>query len=660
MDRRTFNKLATASAACFWAEATKLHAESEDIRSDPERWSLWRCAPIPFPDSIQPQVPEAIAGSAIEFAGAGTDLTLVLPDSPASNYSGRALQAMVRLIRAKVPRSAVLPAPELLSQHRNGHLLVVGTPETNSFARSLIAQRAPDFMAGIATGGYHLRAINSPFRAGRSIILALGSDPSSAWYPAAILAFAIHPDRKGLTELHPWPVRLPAGSYWSPFEARYSPSKPTLRSQTSAEEATPPRIPFGVRIWGSPMPTLDSFARLIGALKPLGINTIAVQSGGWPDLPNAPELYRAAIDIAWRQGIFTILYAGNDIVSHKPAPLSPNHKAIVLAVKDHPGLLQWHLYNQLSSQLTPEQHRMVDEQIRWLKSVSAKPVGVEVVWGHDRAELPVDKLQLIDEMKASGISVVANDDAPLGGWSKRHDLSIWEPRLLQLRRCGLPMQAVLQAHIPFVDPTLPSRVQVRNQFWWAVAGGAQGFLFEAAYLFTDLSMRGILSWDLRPLPDGRYAEIQRLAGIARQMEAMLSQSEPQPDGAAEQMGLTLDYPDRAAMRLRRGAPGHLYLLLVNKSTEAPVSVKVSLGASGLVAQEMAPAGSSHHPDANAFFVELASGDGACFRLSAPRSSATLPLSTAATPTGTRMMPGEGVPFVAGALTSDHTLTSPRS
>jgi hypothetical protein len=400
------------------------------------------------------------------------------------------------------------------------------------------------------------------------------------------------------------------------------------------------------------MPTLDSFARLMRALKPLGINTIAVQSGGWPDLPNAPELYRAAIDIAWREGIFTILYAGNDIVAHKPAPLTANHKAIVLAVKDHPGLLQWHLYNQLSAALTPEQHRMVDEQIRWLTSVSSKPVGVEVVWGHDRAELPADKLQLIDEMKASGMSVVANDDAPLGGWSKHHDLSIWESRLLQLRRCGLPMQAVLQAHIPFVDPTLPSGVQVRNQFWWAVAGGAQGFLFEAAYLFTDLSMRGILSWDLRPLPDGRYAEIQRLAGIARQMQAMLSESEPQPEGAAEQMGITLDHPDRAAMRLRRGTSGNLFLLLVNKSTEAPATVRASFSASRLVAREMTASGSSRDSDTNGFVVELAPGDGACFRLSAPRSFVALPLSTGKAAASTKTIHREGVPFVEGALALD--------
>src|SRR5262249_32588425 len=153
--------------------------------------------------------------------------------------------------------------------------------------------------------------------------------------------------------------------------------------------------------------------------------------------------------------------------------------------------------------LTPPQRELVREQMQWLSARTARPVANEIVWGHNLVEPPADKVALVDDLKRWGMTALATDYAPVGGWSREPDLGRGGGRLLSARRFGLPLDAVLQAHVPFLDPRLPRDVDLRNQFWWALAGGARAFYIECAYNFTHFSNRGLLTWDLHEQADGR-------------------------------------------------------------------------------------------------------------------------------------------------------------
>ena len=77
-------------------------------RADPDSWSLWRAAPIPFPDSLTPRVPELLQGPPpIDFQKNGSDLTVVLPDGLGDDYDSKALRFAQRFIVDKAPKAAV-------------------------------------------------------------------------------------------------------------------------------------------------------------------------------------------------------------------------------------------------------------------------------------------------------------------------------------------------------------------------------------------------------------------------------------------------------------------------------------------------------------------------------------------------------------------------
>jgi hypothetical protein len=216
------------------------------------------------------------------------------------------------------------------------------------------------------------------------------------------------------------------------------------------------------------------------------------------------------------------------------------------------------------------------------------------------------------------MNVVASDYAPIGGWAKDADLSRWEARLLNLRSFGLPTEAVLQAHVPFLDPCIPTAAEVRNQFWWALAGGARAFYFETACLYTHFSFRGILSWDLQPIPDGRYDEIRALAATAKRLEAVVADSAPMDPGETAALGFVLE-PSGAsvALRLRKADYGRRWLLLINRELDAAVTVTVKLNADAppLTAVGLYPDSSERClSPACSMAVDLPSGGGACFEL----------------------------------------------
>lgn len=540
-------------------------------KADPADWILWRAAPIAFPDSIAPQVPELMQGEPlIDFTLDGSDLTIVIPDGLGDDYDSKALDWARRFIIDKVKNARVTTSSKVSDDDLKHHLLCLGTMQNNAFAAKLAGS---SFLDGITPGGYRIKTTDHPKDKSKRVILALGSDMKGAYSAGAVLCHAIHPNKEGVNDLKNWPVKVPPGCYWIPFEAKTAP--PAKWERTTAPNPPPskPRVPFAVRVWGSPMPDLPSYQRMVRALKPTGMNTIVVQSGGLVDLPDAAERFVSLLDIAWQEGIYTCLYVGNEEEAHKSAPLSANHKAVILATKDHPGLLAFHLYNQLGTKDSPEQYKDLEQQVRWIDSLG-KPTSVEVVIGHNAIDAPPDKVKLMRDLKAWGIDVIGTDYAPIGGWSNKPDLMRWETKMLAWRPYEDKTEVLIQAHVPFVGATVPSMEQVRNQFWWAVAGGVHGYFVEVSYNVTHMSMRGLLGWDFKPLPDGRYEAVTEIAADSAKMAEFITET---AIVKPEDVGLSFTEPSkRLHLRARRKADGTLFALIINEDLTSPAGARLKL------------------------------------------------------------------------------------
>jgi len=548
-------------------------------KADPSAWILWRAAPIAFPDSITPQVPELMQGEPpIDFKKDGSDLTIIMPDGIGDDYDSKALAWAQRFVVDKARKARVVTASKISDDDLQRHLLVMGTLANNAFAKRVLGDGATDFMKGITPGGYHIRAMDHPARKDRRAILALGGDMQGAYSAGAVLCHAIHPNKEGVNSIANWPVKIPDGCYWLPFDAKAAPPLHGWE-KTAFPNPPPPRplVPFAVRVWGSPMPTLPSYQRLVRALKATGMNTIVVQSGGWVDLPNAADIFRSALDIAWQEGIWTCLYVGNEEEGHKSAPLTENHRAVILATKDHPGLLAFHLYNQLGTKDSPEQYRDLEQQVRWIKSVSGKPVSIEIVWGHNSIAIPEDKQRLMRDVKSWGLDTIGTDYAPIGGWSDRPDLARWEAKMLALRPFEEKTEVLLQAHVPFVGATVPSAAQVRNQFWWALAGGVRGYFVEVSYLFTNLNMRGLLSWDFHPLPDGRFDAVREIAADSQKMAEFIREAKILTAEEAAATGIRFaEESKRLHLCVRTEADGAAFALVINEDLAKPASARLTV------------------------------------------------------------------------------------
>lgn len=530
-------------------------------RADPADWILWRAAPIAFPDSIVPEVPELMRGEApIDFAKDGSDLTIIMPEGLGEDYDSKALDWAKRYVIDKVHKARVTTAARVGEDDLKHHLLCLGTMQNNAFAAKLAGG---GFLGGITPGGYRIKTADHPANQSKRAILALGADMKGAYSAGAVLCHAIHPNKGGVNELKGWPVKVPPGCYWIPFEARAAPPVGG-HEMAPAPNPTPPRprVPFAVRVWGSPMPDLPSYQRLVRALKPTGMNTIVVQSGGLVDLSDAAQRFVSLLDIAWQEGIYTCLYVGNEESAHCSAPLTENHRAVVLATKDHPGLLAFHLYNQLGTGDSPEQYQDLERQVRWINSLTDRPTSIEIVWGHNAIDIPDSKQKLMRDVKAWGLDVIGTDFAPIGGWSTKPDLTRWEPKVLAIRPFEPRAEVLIQAHVPFVGATVPSKEQVRNQFWWALAGGAHGYFVEVSYLVTHMSMRGIVGWDFKPVPDGRFGAVTEIAADSQKMAEFITGTEMvKPEG----VGLAFAGPSKQLhLRARKKADGTLFALIINE------------------------------------------------------------------------------------------------
>ena len=550
-------------------------------KADPSTWILWRAAPIPFPDSIAPQVPELMQGEPpIDFKKDGSDLTIIMPDVIPDDYDGHALQWAQRYVVDKVKKATVVAASKVTDADLQRHLLLLGAAKDNAFVARVLGGKADEFLRGIRPGGYRIEAVDHPASKAKRAILALGVDLKGAYAAGAVLCHAIHPNREGVNSIGNWPAKIPVGCYWLPFAAQASPPEREYEI-TGPPNPVPPKplVPFACRVWGSPMPTLASYQRLVRALKDTGMNTIVVQSGGWVDLPDAAEVFRKAVEIAWQEGIYTCLYVGNEEEGHKSAPLTENHKAVILATKDHPGLLAFHLYNQLGTKDTPEQYRDLESQVRWVNAITDRPTSIEVVWGHNSVPIPEDKQRLMRDLRAWGLDIISTDYAPIGGWSDAPYLPRWEQKILALRPFEEKTEVLLQAHVPFLGATVPSAAQVRNQFWWALAGGVHGYFVEVSYLFTHLSMRGLLSWDLQPLADGRFDAVKEIAADAQKMAEFIRDATiaTPKETAAAAISFT-EENKRLHLRIRTLPNGERFALIINEDLANPVSARLTVKA----------------------------------------------------------------------------------
>jgi hypothetical protein len=573
----------------------------ESIR-DPAEWTEWRTGPVPFPTSIVPAVPETLAGGPpVEFGRAGEDLAILVPRG-----KDKALDTLAGWLRRKAPKSLMAGDGTVPPEAAGRNWIVLGTLRDNPTAAAVLGSRASGFLDGAGPGGYRIQAFPRPDASGRTAILVLGADAQGAWRAALVFHFSLQ--KAGTGERQGWGPRLPDGPYWARYEARCCAASPATAPVVRASR---PRVPFGIRTWNSPTQTLETYERMIRALQPTGINTIVLFPGGWQDISNAGEVCRRAVDIAWRAGIYTIFYIGNDAGAHRPAPLTPRHEAMAMAVKDHPGLLSWQLYNQLTDLLSEQENNMIREQTRWLRSISRLPIGMEVVWGHNVGPAPPNKVRLIENLLAWGIDEYHHDYAPIGGWSKGHRMELWEKRLEWFRARDIAPWALPQAHVPFRGPALPKPADLRNQFWWCVAGGARAFLFEAAYIFNRSSTRGLLTWGLEPVPDGRLEGVARLAPAARALEDVILHARPAADSDGD--GSTLRIAAGAgdvAMRALRSPRGR-YVLVINRKLDAEARVSCTLP-QGKV-EEIAPGGTMRREGSGVMLV-LPPGGGVCLRI----------------------------------------------
>ncbi|MSU49515.1 MAG: hypothetical protein EXS37_10585 [Opitutus sp.] len=588
-------------------------------RTDPSTWILWRAAPIDFPDTFSPQVPELRQGEApIDFQPDGSDLTIVMPDAVADDYDGRALDFARRFLVNKVPRAKVVAASKISAAHLRNHLLVIGTLDNHAFARRVLGPAAAEYLAGLRPRGYRIGTFAHPAAADKRAILALGVDLKGAYSAGVVLCHAIHPNREGVNELKNWPVRVPEGCYWLPFEATANPPAAEYEV-TRAPHPAPPRplVPVAARVWGSPMPTLASYQRLVRTLKTTGMNSIVVQSGGLVDLPDAADRFVKLLDIAWQEGLYTCLYVGNEEEAHRSAPLSANHRAVILATKDHPGLLAFHLYNQLGTKHTPGEYRDLEQQVRWINSLTARPTSIEIVWGHNVVPIPPDKQKLMREVRSWGLDIIGTDYAPIGGWSQEPYLPRWEKKILELRPFEERTEVLLQAHVPFLGATVPSREQVINQFWWALAGGAHGFFVEAACLFTHFSMRGLVTWNCQPQPDGRFDAVREIAAAAPRMARFIRDGRILSSDEAAATGLALAAaPPTLHLRMRTLPDGTRFALAINEDLARPATARLTLKAAGryratdILAERDAGTVDSLHPLA----LDVPPGRAVCFEL----------------------------------------------
>ena len=111
----------------------------------------------------------------------------------------------------------------------------------------------------------------------------------------------------------------------------------------------------------------------------------------------------------------------------------------------------------------------------------------------------------------------------------------------------------------------------------ALAGGTHGFYVEASYNFTHLSMRGLLTWDLQPQPDGRFEAVREIAAQSQKLAEFIRDAKiatPEETAAA---GVSFTQPSkRLHLRIRTLPAGDCFALLINEDLDKPAAARLTV------------------------------------------------------------------------------------
>jgi hypothetical protein len=133
-------------------------------------------------------------------------------------------------------------------------------------------------------------------------------------------------------------------------------------------------------------------------------------------------------------------------------------------------------------------------------------------------------------------------------------------------------------------------------------------------------MRGLLSWDLRPLPDGRYDALREIAHAAPRLAEFIRDAHILDAAAAAATGLKLKEPSPGLeLRVRDRPDGTLFALVINADLARPATARLALDrattytAVDSVSEEKLGAFNPATP----LVVVVPPGGGVCLKLSPP-------------------------------------------
>ena len=510
--------------------------------------------PLPFPNEMNPEIPEEYP-AALDLGHFGRGTLIVIPDEIPDDIDGQLFSRCVDRVRNKIGNATVIRESELLTTaYKDRHILVFGL--NNSTVATEMWQENTPFLNGIKPYGYRIKMVDRhPFREDGKVVLALGRDWKGAASAAMVMFLSIRQQVSDMENIIGWPVTFPVSTtIWLPFEARYTLDANAVVLPSPLPAMPPvPKIPYGVRVWGMPMQSLESWQRLLRTAKKMNCNSVIVQSGGWVDLENPGEYYKTAMDIAQAEGIYVTMYVGNEKEgAHQPEEWNENYPEIINAIKNHPALLHLALYNQLTAlaNMNAGGSEIVKKQAKYILDNTNKSIDMEVCGDHNNHPFAAAKIELMRFLKEQcGVEIISTDVAPIGGWTTTGDFTIWETRVRTIQELGLIPMSVLQAHIPNTGPEIPTEADLHLQFWLNVAAGSQGFYYEAANVPNHYSIRGLMTWMLNPVKDGRAEAVRETLGYLNALEPVLLNT-TRVDDPGKVAGLKLEGGSNVLMRMR--------------------------------------------------------------------------------------------------------------
>lgn len=111
----------------------------------------------------------------------------------------------------------------------------------------------------------------------------------------------------------------------------------------------------------------------------------------------------------------------------------------------------------------------------------------------------------------------------------------------------------------------------------ALAGGVHGYFIEVSCLFTHLNLRGLLSWDFHPLPDGRFDEVKEIAADSQRMAELITGAKILTVEEAAATGIHFSGENkRLHLRIRTLPDGDHFALIINENLERSESARLTV------------------------------------------------------------------------------------